>query len=331
MLKGDPMNLALWNVYAQLVYKLKGAEEARKIYYKVLSMYHAFPPSHQIGVSAIYFQLALIEWTSLRSSAVISCLVAFAEKKPLNSQHLPSIDRINSAKTVLVEAVFDEFELFRGKGDAVQNKHSEEMETLLYLVKNAASLHYFTQDQNGQVIVDLYTKAIEFSAPQSLFRERLYQMQVELLVLAMKSQFKPVLLRNVLEAGLIEFPTNTLLLGVYGMTEGKSRLDARMRRFLNDHIHRYLFFLIVESTFNTFRSPSHILHLFSIWTEIHQTNSPNPAIIKSRIQSATQSQPTNPTLWILAMTYEENPGKQKQLFYQAIANCPFSKGKTQFL
>jgi hypothetical protein len=73
-------------------------------------------------------------------------------------------------------------------------------------------------------------------------RELAHQMQVELLVKlsqAPSTLLKPALLRRALEEGLLEFPTNTLLLSIYGWSEGRYRMEGRIRRFLNEHSSRY--------------------------------------------------------------------------------------------
>ena len=98
-------------------------------------------------------------------------------------------------------------------------------------------LEYFIR-RDAQAIIDVYNRALGFVEEKSLLQELIYQMLVYLLVKVMQSNaaFKPTLIRSVLEEALELFPSNTLLLTIFGMTEGKNRLDARMRRFLNDQL-----------------------------------------------------------------------------------------------
>lgn len=75
----------------------------------------------------------------------------------------------------------------------------------------------------------------------TIIHEIMYQMLAQVLILniQLSSSFKPAILRQVLETGLSLFPSNTLLLSLYGWSEGRNRLDARMRSFLSTHLAKY--------------------------------------------------------------------------------------------
>ena len=199
-------------------------------------MYKSFPEAHQVGAGVLYANLALLEWEKGRREAAMAILVAHSEKTA-PSDAAPTPEKVSLARHVLLEGAMDEILVFIRKGDPVQNVYSKDMTTILHLLQNASLLEYLDVG-DAQSIVDIYNRALGLIEEKSLLQELVYQAYVHLLVLVMQSgaAFKPALIRSVLEESLSFFPSNSLLLSVFGMTEGKSKLDARMRRFLNSHL-----------------------------------------------------------------------------------------------
>ncbi|KAJ3346837.1 hypothetical protein HDU91_006936 [Kappamyces sp. JEL0680] len=315
ILKTQPMNLTLWNVYGQIVLRLKGQDEARKIYSTILSMYQSFPEPHQVGIGSIFGMLAEMEWKAGKPDRAISVLHSYSVKAPVST--MPSAEQIKAARIRLNEAIDDEL-LTARSAPAFETKHSTSMEGVLALLRNAAMLGYL-DSQDPQAVVEVYAKA---TAPTqdgeaSLLCEMAYQDQVHLLVTIMQtptSLFRPALLRQVLEEALERYPSNTLLLGIYGWSEGKYKVEGRIKRFLGLHA-------IKES--------SHIIFLFSLWTELHQTSEPNYTRLLSLARNAVEHQPTNPSLWIMLLTLSiqanEAVGRTKSIYWEAINACPYSK------
>jgi hypothetical protein len=199
-------------------------------------MYKSFPEHHHTGVGVLYANLAVLEWEMGMKESAIRTLVAHSEKVTPSSTALAP-EKIASARHVLLEGAIDEILVLIRKGDPVQNVYSKDMTNILHLIQNAALIEYLVSG-DLQSIVDIYNRALGLIEQKSLLQELVYQMFVHLLVRILQSgaAFKPALVRSVLEEALSLFPSNTLLLSVFGMTEGKSKLDARMRRFLNSHL-----------------------------------------------------------------------------------------------
>ncbi|KAG0322542.1 hypothetical protein BGZ99_003258 [Dissophora globulifera] len=78
-LKGDRMDLELWNGYAQAERALGRISEARKIYSTALSMYQTLPAENQSRVPMIYRYFSQLEWEQGRPGVALAILVAFAE------------------------------------------------------------------------------------------------------------------------------------------------------------------------------------------------------------------------------------------------------------
>ncbi|KAJ3044013.1 hypothetical protein HDV00_003542 [Rhizophlyctis rosea] len=127
--------------------------------------------------------------------------------------------------------------------------------------------------------------------------------------------FKPGLLREVLERALERFPSNTIFLSLYGLNEARTQVENRVRRFLNELIRR---------------TPSDVLWIFSIWSELHQRQSPNMHIVRSLFERALECATTKHSIivWHLYVELEVREGnlmKAKALFFRAIRECPWSK------
>ncbi|KAG0356101.1 hypothetical protein BGZ54_000844 [Gamsiella multidivaricata] len=78
-LKGDRMDLELWNGYAQAELTLGRISEARKVYSTALSMYKTFPAENQARAPLIIRYFAELEWAQGRPGVALVILVAFAE------------------------------------------------------------------------------------------------------------------------------------------------------------------------------------------------------------------------------------------------------------
>lgn len=200
-------------------------------------MYKAFPEPSQIGIGVLYSSLSLLEWENGSIDRAIAVLISHSERMTPVYDTEQSQERIMTARSILLEGAMDELQVLKEKGISSQQTYSNDIATILYLLQNAALLEFFIR-RDAQAIIDVYNRALGFVEEKSLLQELIYQMLVYLLVKVMQSNaaFKPTLIRSVLEEALELFPSNTLLLTIFGMTEGKNRLDARMRRFLNDQL-----------------------------------------------------------------------------------------------
>ncbi|KAI1319785.1 hypothetical protein EDD11_003170 [Mortierella claussenii] len=103
-LKGDRMDLDLWNAYAQAEKSLGRISEARKVYSTVIAMYQSFPAEVQAGMPLIYRHFAELEWEQDRPNVALAILVAFAEgiaaipEDTLANVPLPSPTRLIKAR-----------------------------------------------------------------------------------------------------------------------------------------------------------------------------------------------------------------------------------------
>ena len=173
-------------------------------------------------------------------------------------------------------------------------------------------------DQDIEKGLHIYHNVILKVKPNTILHELIYEKVINMICIQVKlsTAFKPAILRDIIEEALNWYPRNTLFLIVYGWNEGRTKLDNRVRRFISNHVNTH---------------PSHILWQFSLWTELHQRNSPNIQVIRSNIQECfeTRQGSSSLELWMLAIDLETRYGeieKAKALYFRALDVCPWSKG-----
>ena len=150
ILKTQPMNLSLWNVYGQLVMKLKGKQEAQKVYLTILNMYKSFPASQHYGIGAIYACLVELLVMNNEKEKAIHVLYCFAIKTAPNFE-VTTPNAMKEALQILDGAVSDEMDLLSKKVE-FQSRYSTEMSSILHLIQNTAMLHFLVEGDAESII-----------------------------------------------------------------------------------------------------------------------------------------------------------------------------------
>ncbi|OAJ43916.1 hypothetical protein BDEG_27230 [Batrachochytrium dendrobatidis JEL423] len=317
------MNLGLWNAYAQVLERRGKIDEARQVYLTALASYPSFPSEHQSMVTSVYTLLANLEAMQNQYVAAMNVLVALAERKPLANDYAtqpPAPTRLLKVNKASVSHLIDVVYAF----------------TMLEYISHGidASNHCFKTliDKCRQALVqfhsryttlktDTHSTSTSFSlGSSSLLIEYMYELWTRLLYVHTVSghAFKPALLRNVLEEALEIYPTNTLFLTVYGWNEAKTGIENRVRRFLSE-LHT--------------KSPSHLIVIFSIWSEMHQRGTINTHVVRSLFEKAIESATSmhSVSIWYMAIAFEakidttQRLDRAKALFYRGVRECPWAK------
>ncbi|KAI8894965.1 NRDE-2, necessary for RNA interference-domain-containing protein [Globomyces pollinis-pini] len=309
LLKTLPMCLPLWNMYAQIVLNIKGVEKSRKIYQTTLAMFKSFPKEYQKDVDIIYKHLAILEWKAGNNEKSIQILVAYTELSSIDMEPVSPIQLLKAKKFYT-----SHIDICLTTMDSNPNDFDKSMETGLCIIYNGALLELLTHGLDSAIT--FYNEIISRVNAGTLLEELLHQNLVNLVCesLEIATSFKPSVLRNVLEKALDSFPYNTLFLTMFGWNEGRTKLDNRVRGFVNRHLASH---------------PSQSLSTFAIWTELHQRSSPNASVIRSLLTDALNTHGKfSISLWCLAIEFEiqaKEQEKAKLLFYQAISNLPWCK------
>ncbi|KAI8904431.1 NRDE-2, necessary for RNA interference-domain-containing protein [Gorgonomyces haynaldii] len=220
-LKQDPTNLLLWTTYAQLLIKHEKYQEARNVFGTALQMLSSLPQESRMDAVVLYSQWAYFELFHGDSETVKQILVGFVEGAQPKTVTGPVFLRALK--------IYDDV----SKRFVSQTKnYGIQMERAVLVLFCKHLLIYLFQGEE-ELIKSAHATA-ETLRHQLL--ELFYQHISQILIFnATTKQFKPATLRNWLERGLSLFPTNAMLLSCYGWNEHRTRLENRVRRFVNEH------------------------------------------------------------------------------------------------
>ncbi|KAH9249965.1 hypothetical protein BASA81_012272 [Batrachochytrium salamandrivorans] len=348
LLKSDRMNLVLWNAYARVLLQRGKVDEARKVYLTALTSCTNFPSHYQVVVPSVYTLLADLEYTHGKSTTVLNVLIAFSEKGSIPADYstlTPTPTRLLKTRKYF-EQLIDQ--LLEHIDPAAYNY---DMQHLLDALYGLTMLDYLLNgiDSSNKLFKSTLEKCRDVagrrqcksgvlqhstllgsdqgsgqmplnSSLPSLMVEYIYELWARHLFMHSSSgkAFKPVLLRDMLEEALEIYPTNTLLLVVYGWNEACTGIENRVRRFLSQLYSR---------------SPSHVILLFSAWSEMHQRGVVNSHVVRSLFEKAIEAKESvhSVSIWYMAIEFEARQETQnkldraKALFYRGIRECPWAK------
>jgi hypothetical protein len=233
-------------------------------------MYKKFPPNHHFGCESLYGELAELELKDSNFETAKKVLISSSRREELNNPEVTPTNMLKARKSF--EMSLQDYSI-KIKN---QNVFCTSMETFLSVLFNAGLL---------EILVNSIESCIEFIKTHlqtitkgSLFHELIYQVLVKLTTKHVESStmYQPATLSVVLQNALSSFPTSTIFLSLYGWNEGKSKIDNRIRRYINTRLQT---------------NPSHILSLFAAWTEINQRTTPNTQIIRSILKESLFTKP----------------------------------------
>ncbi|KAJ3103732.1 hypothetical protein HDU97_009906 [Phlyctochytrium planicorne] len=342
LLKSERMNLNLWTTYAELEASKGNHEEALKIYQIALASYKTFPKEYQADAPSLHLSFAEYLFQGGQKSQAQSVLALLFESSgeqstPVNPTRIlrarkgyqDAIDLFtsslspfdvtqsttNASSTISCFALFEYLLQGLEEGQAVFDKALEQLRKL-HPTRTPPSHISYPKDTLGGSSSGIRILSATTGTP---FEEILMELKVRLVYLHSKhgaGGFRPAILREVLEESLMAFPNHSGMLMLYLMNEARTKIENRMRRFLD---------ILLGS------EETHILWTFSIWAELHQRSNYNANAVRSLFERAVDSKSGrhSPSIWYLFILFEvissSPPAKVKALFFRSIRECPWAK------
>ncbi|KAK9720413.1 hypothetical protein K7432_004142 [Basidiobolus ranarum] len=309
MLKADRMNLLLWNGYAKMEYKHRGFGDAQKIYSTAFSMFRTFPLEYQKEAPLLYRNFAEMNLDHENTKDALVALVHYTSNATEMNDTLTATTILKARKWY--QQKLKEIESFDEK--EFMNNYALDIK-ICYMLFEYLS-------QNFDVAYGVFTSYINLiqsdGHEKSTICEHLYTSFIELVFrnIQLNRAYQPKVLREVLESALELFPHNTSFLSMYLYNESRTKIENRLRRFLDSAL---------------LKEPSHILWTFYLYSELHHHQPYNIHMVRSLLEQALDSTSArnSVSLWTLYIQLEAKQGdlaKGKGLFYRAIRECPWAK------
>ncbi|KAJ3326989.1 hypothetical protein HDU76_012445 [Blyttiomyces sp. JEL0837] len=318
MLKEDKMNLSLWHAYAQIELLYGNKDEARKILNTTIISYRTFPKQHWKDAGACYLTLVDIDLGTGRQNQALGYLIHYVDEQ-FNLGSIPSDTKPPPTKLLktrklyndLVEQTIDKLRLSKNSG---YDYHCYSLS-----VACAGLFEYISQGiEEALTLFDKTVSIVRTSLDESESLQELIMEQKARLILRHSQQggaYRPALLREALEKDLEEYPDNAVLFCLYAHIESRTKIENRIRRYLDSAMQR---------------RPSHIIYLFAVWFEMRQREHYNANSIRSWFEKAVECESSkhSVSIWYLFINFEvitKNEAKAKALFFRAIRECPWAK------
>ncbi|RUS21226.1 NRDE-2, necessary for RNA interference-domain-containing protein [Endogone sp. FLAS-F59071] len=335
MLKTDRMNLLLWNGYAQMEKAKGNYAEARKVYITALSTFHSFPEAQRVDAPLLYRMFAEMEFEMGRTAAALTILTAMAEETgKIDWADVPDDkDLPVPPPTRLLKA-----------------RKNLNIETL-YI--SAPVTPYLNEACKvfDRTLDEYVARGVERSIDAEILFMAYPLVNIVLVYRHSVSgyAFRPAVLKTVLDRALSLFPNNTIFLSLFFYNEARTKIENRVRRFLNNALERLIclscktqlvrFLDIFKAETNCtratraifiFREPNHLLWVFSLYAELHHHLPYNVNLVRSLFDRALECERSRCSiaiwkLYIELETMQNNLGKAKTLFFRAVRECPWAK------
>ncbi|RUS31601.1 hypothetical protein BC938DRAFT_477469, partial [Jimgerdemannia flammicorona] len=316
MLKTDRMNLMLWNGYAQMEKANGKYSEARKVYITALSTYRSFPEHQRADAPLLYRMFAEMEFELGRKGAALTILAAMAEEAGKvdvpdeNDLQVPPPTKLLKARKFFAQKTSNLSTLAISETQYRSAHH-------IYACH--ALFEYLSQglDEACRVFDRVFDEYVTRGVERSIDAEILFMTYAKLVYRHSVSgyAFRPGVLKGVLDRALNLFPNNTLFLSLFFYNEARTKIENRVRRFLNGALEK---------------EPSHLLWTFALYAELHHHLPYNVHLVRSLFDRALECHRSrcSVALWKLYIQFEiiqNNLGKAKTLFFRAIRECPWAK------
>lgn len=219
LLKVDPTNLGLWSTFAQILIKGGKHQQAKQVFETAISMLPEMPKKVQ-------------EESFILFTAFADCLFIMGDLEKCKAilaayMQVPDISlALESYRGLIDETIqFLPYQMYNLR-----------MEKVLMTIQNFALLSFLEFDLAK--VSEIYDTIIS-GIPRrcTLFEELLYAQYLRLVYYnAITSHnFRPVVIRSILEMALKSYPENALFLALYAWSEARTKLENRTRRFINEH------------------------------------------------------------------------------------------------
>lgn len=304
LLKANPQSLQLYNIHALIEYRTGNHIAAEKVLETAIKMRPDDPYVTSLKRTLV--------WESLENYQASSALKCFVQE--------PNEVAIFKAQQNLLAE----------RDKAVSNN----IEDCLFLshINCLILLSYLTNPNPIEAALAIFDSSLLFLSSklssEDACLEVLHQDMSRLLQHHMSNhQYKPSLIRKIVQKSLSAYPTNTIFLSLFQRNEQRFRINDRVRSVVHEILH---------STRDNTSSPL-IGHLFAIHSELSRSThlGSSTASIRSAFERAIDDPLTkhSPSVWSMYITFErsmtnlpptvETNGKLKQVLLRAITACPW--------
>lgn len=206
-----------------------------------------------------------------------------------------------------------------------------------------ALLAYLTQDDDLNTPLEIYHAASSrlstHKLSRTIFSETVEQAKAKLLYFHVTTgrKYKLSFMRDEFTSSISQFPQNTIFLSLFAWNERRFRIDDRVRAVARQHKSPAYQRSLDDDTDPLSTRSVLILHLFSIYTELHRGVSAGSTAYSARATfEAAVNSPSgqySAALWKLYVLFELSQ-QQKQarpfslardVFYRGMRACPWAK------
>ncbi|KAI8069872.1 NRDE-2, necessary for RNA interference-domain-containing protein [Gongronella butleri] len=310
-------DMILWNAFAQMEKGYDKVKEAAKVYKLAIASALQAPESEPIrhDLPVLYSSYARMELTLDHPDVALGILVSMSLQEPFDdAMAKPSATQINEAKKYASKYKEDKealARLFAGP---------RECDTLIHAMRCDATLAYITEGVDAAMAV--FEHMIAYVRDQAHDEngyacEKIWMAYADLLyhhAVRKAGGFQPGKLRAVTQRSLDQFPSNTMLLGLFIWNEARTWIHQRV----NDTL-----------TTNLAKDPNLVLRIVNIQVHLHRQPYDHHHV-RTLFESAVADSRTRSSLllWKLYIQNELRQGerkKAKELLYRAVRRCPWSK------
>ena len=259
MLRDEPANFDLWNIYAHFLKEATGGiDKSIQILSTTISMLDRIPIHSQKGLVKIYGNLAEIFLNLKNKDKAIESLVAFSRKSSLKAVHEADIEE---ARQYYINTL----------SELAALRNLDEYHATFY---NFCLLEMLTNpiEDAGKPLYEVASKAHLDSIHCELSHETI--LRAALAISSATEAFQSSIIKQILDKCLNLYPRNSVFLSVYVSTQSKFQLDNRLRRSLREKLDQ---------------NPSEMLWLIMIWSEMN--GSKNINFMRSIFDDALQNLP----------------------------------------
>jgi hypothetical protein len=359
LLKRFRTSLLLWNGYAQIELRGGGLEAARNVFSTALGMSPGFPEANRRDAIVLWKTWVWEELTRGHISQAIRILLSIDFGKLLPEEGSEFGPRgVPPASVLKARRVSVSIKLLKIADWFLFTQHFDELQGLMLSLGHAYHAVVYTETRAlleylicrevtaALSIYDIFVAELEkrsLSGPYSAVHEACLMAKARLLYYHATTArlFKVKIMRDSLEQALSVFPNNSVLLGLFAWSEGRVKIENRVRTFIRDVILRE-------------GAETVIGYSFAIWAEMRLRGSGgryNPHAVRALFERAAEGSRlvcdplsqsfewnANPSihrtkfnvgLWAMYVEFElreVDPEKAKDVLFRGIQNCPWSKG-----
>ena len=202
------------------------------MYHTALDAFKSVTGSLRQDAELLYMSLAQLQFHQDNKPKALAVLVSCIENNGL-SEETVSAPRILKARQEYTSSVRDWISRLQDS-----DQGSQVWNFVLARISNSMLFEYLVGETVETVLK--WTESLVPLIRSNKVLESVMELQMQWVYAYATGStgFQPGLVRQVLESSLEKFPKNTVFLSLYGWNEAKTRIDNRVRRYLDSQLAR---------------------------------------------------------------------------------------------